>query len=93
MKKRRTVRDLHAKWMKKSGYAKAYAALAPEYELASAIIEARKKAKLTQAELAERMHTTQTAIARLESGRTMPSTRTLKRIAEATKTRVQVRFE
>ena len=93
MKKRRTVRDLHAKWMKKPSYAKAYAALGPEYELASAIIEARKKAKLTQAELAERMHTTQTAIARLESGRTMPSTRTLKRIAEATKTRVQVRFE
>ena len=44
-------------------------------------------------ELAERMHTTQSTIARLESGRTMPSMRTLARYAEATGTRAVVRLE
>ncbi|MHB8787744.1 MAG: helix-turn-helix domain-containing protein [Thauera sp.] len=44
-------------------------------------------------ELAERMHTTQSTIARLESGRTMPSMRTLARYAEATGSRAVVRLE
>jgi ribosome-binding protein aMBF1 (putative translation factor) len=66
--------DLHATWMKRPGYAKAYATMEPEFVLASAIIEARAKAGLTQEQLAERMQTTRTAIARLESGRQMPST-------------------
>ena len=45
--------------------------------MACALIKARTRAGLTQAELATRMKTTQSAIARLESGRTPPSTRTL----------------
>jgi len=64
----------------------AYEALTDEYRIARAIIEARVQSKLTQEELAARMGTTQSVIARLESGRTMPSTRTLVRIAEATGT-------
>jgi len=42
---------------------------------------------------AERMQTTQSAIARLESGRRLPSSRTLKRFAEATGTRLRISFE
>lgn len=64
----------------------AYDALADEYRIARAIIQARRQSKLTQEELAARMGTTQSVIARLESGRSMPSTRTLLRIAEATGT-------
>jgi transcriptional regulator with XRE-family HTH domain len=47
-------------------------------------IQARTHAGLTQEQLAERMHTTQAVIARLESGRVKPSTRNLERLAEAT---------
>ena len=68
-------------------------AQAPEFELARELITARTRAGLTQSELAERMHTTQTTIARLESGRTMPSMRTLARYAEATGSRTVVRLE
>lgn len=55
--------------------------------------EARMKAGLTQEELAERMKTSQSAIARLESGRTIPSARTLVRFAKATGTRLRISFE
>ena len=68
-----------------------YDAQAPEFELARELIAARTRAGLTQSELAERMHTTQSTIARLESGRTMPST--LARYAEATGSRAVVRLE
>jgi transcriptional regulator with XRE-family HTH domain len=42
--------------------------------------EARKRAALTQRELAERAGTTQSAIARLESGRTSPSFEDVERL-------------
>ena len=46
-----------------------YDARAPEFDLASELITARTRACLTQSELAERMHTTQSTIARLEENR------------------------
>lgn len=70
-----------------------YDAQAAEYQIAHELIAARTRAGLTQAEVAERMHTTQSTIARLESGRTLPSMRTLARYAEATGSRAVVRLE
>lgn len=70
-----------------------YEAQAPEFEIAKELIAARARAGLSQAELAERMHTTQSTIARLESGRALPSLRTLARYAEATGSRAVVRLE
>lgn len=69
-----------------------YDALAPEYEIATELIRARVRAGLSQAQLAERMKTSQSAVARLESGQTLPSTKTLLRFAEATGSKVQVRL-
>ena len=85
--------ELHAKWMKEPKYRKAYENLEEEFRLASALIEARARAGLTQEEFAQRMKTKQAVIARLESGRTKPSTRTLERIAEATGHRLRISFE
>ncbi len=69
-----------------------YDRLAPEFEIALELIRARRRARLSQAELAERMGTSQSTIARLESGQTLPSTKTLLRFAEATKSKVKVRL-
>jgi ribosome-binding protein aMBF1 (putative translation factor) len=87
------ARDLHKKWMKDPAYRKAHEALAPEFELAHAVIEARTHAGLTQEQLARKMDTSQSAIARLESGRGRPSTRVLERLANATGTRLKITFE
>jgi DNA-binding XRE family transcriptional regulator len=66
---------------------------APEFAIARELIAARTRAGLTQAELAERMQTTQSTVARMESGRTLPSMRTLTRYAEATGSRAVFRLE
>ena len=87
------MKDLHAEWMKDKEYRKEYEALEEEFALAHAMIEARAKAGLTQEELAQRMDTSQSAIARLESGRMKPSARTLERFAKATGTHLRITFE
>jgi ribosome-binding protein aMBF1 (putative translation factor) len=79
--------------MKDARYRREYAALEEEFSLASAVIEARARAGLTQQQLAKRMKTTQAVIARLESGRIKPSTRTLERVAAATGMRLRISFE
>lgn len=60
-----------------------YEALEPEYKLASALIQLRLSKGLTQEELAKKIHTKQAGIARLESGSSLPSLSTVKRVAEA----------
>lgn len=65
----------------------AYDALADEFDLARELIAARVRAGLTQAEVAERMGTTQSVVARLESGAQMPSVNTLLKFARATRSR------
>lgn len=87
------VAESFAKWRKDPAYVRAYDELEEEFALAEAMIRARAEAGLTQEQLAARMHTTQAVIARLESGRAKPSTRTLERLAEATGTRLRIRFE
>jgi DNA-binding transcriptional regulator YiaG len=69
-----------------------YEALAPEFEISAELVRARLRAGLSQAELAVRMGTSQSAIARLESGQTLPSTKTLLRYAEATGSKFHVRL-
>ena len=65
----------------------AYEALDDEFDLARELIAARARAGLTQAEVAERMGTTQSVIARLESGAQIPSVNTLLKFAKATRSR------
>jgi ribosome-binding protein aMBF1 (putative translation factor) len=69
-----------------------YDRLAPEFEIAAELIRARLRAGLSQEDLAARMKTSQSTIARLESGQTLPSTKTLLRFAKATGSKIEVRL-
>ena len=79
------AKDIHARDMAaEPAYRDAYEALEGEFALVKALIGARTHARLSQAEVAARMGTTESAVSRLESGRSKPSTRTLERYAKAT---------
>ena len=87
------ISELHAKWMNDPNYRTEYEDLAEEFDLAEAMIEARIRHSLTQQQIAERMGTSQAAIARIESGKGNPSLKTLQRYAEATGSRLRIVFE
>ena len=70
----------------------AYEALSDEFDLARELIAARVRAGLTQAEVAERMGTKQSVVARLESGAQMPSVNTLLKYAKATRSRPVIKL-
>ncbi|WP_232453573.1 helix-turn-helix domain-containing protein [Burkholderia ubonensis] len=61
-----------------------YDAQALGFAVARELVAARARAGLTQEQVAERMRTPHSIIAYMESGRTMPSLRTLLRYAKAT---------
>src|ERR1700692_1461448 len=86
------ITELHKKWLKEPKYRKAYAALEEEFVLASAVMDVRNRAGLTQQELARKMGTTQPVVARLKSGRSRPSMRTLEKLADATGSRLLISF-
>ena len=88
-----SYRDLHSRFMKDPELRREYDALEEEFALILEVAKARRRAGLSQAELAKRMKTTQSTIARLESGRGLPSTRTLGRFAKATGHRLKISFE
>jgi ribosome-binding protein aMBF1 (putative translation factor) len=69
-----------------------YDALGPQFAIAAELLRARLRAGLSQAELAARMGTSQSAVARLESGDTLPSTKSLLRYARATGSKVRVKL-
>jgi len=85
-----SITKLKKKWMEDSEVSGAYKELEPEFEVAHALLAARVEAGLTQEEVAKRMGTTQSVIARLEGGRTLPSIKTLYRYAEATGTKPEI---
>lgn len=77
------TKTLKARMLKDTEVRQAYDHLAPEFALAAELIRARKKAKLTQAQVARRMKTKQPMVARMESGMGWPSMSTISRYAEA----------
>jgi ribosome-binding protein aMBF1 (putative translation factor) len=84
--------EIAAEWLKDPEVKAEYDRLAPEFEFSAELLRARLRAGLSQTELAKRMGTSQSAIARLESGQTLPSTKTLLRFAEATGSKLHLRL-
>jgi ribosome-binding protein aMBF1 (putative translation factor) len=85
-------KEIAAEWLKDPEVKAEYDRLGPEFEIATELIQARLRSGFSQMELAERMGTSQSAIARLESGQTLPSTKTLLRFAEATGSKLHLRL-
>ena len=87
------IKDLHRVWSETPAFQRAYDALDDEFRLARVLIDTRSRAGLSQAELAARMKTSQSYIARIEGARVRPSTAVLERLAKATGTRLSITFE
>ncbi len=60
--------------------------------VSSVIQKTRQRAGLTQADLAQRVGTTQSAISRLENGRVRPSLETIERLAKACGATLELRL-
>ena len=88
----RSVEDWKKEKLKNPAFKKAYDALEQEFALASTLIGARARAKLSQEEVARRMGTSQSAVARMESGRSLPSTSSLVKYAKATGHKVEIKL-
>ena len=87
----RKMSEVKEELLRDEGFRVEFVQLEDEFALASQLIEARKKAHLTQDEVAKRMGTTQSVVARLESGHPLPSLRSLKRYAQAVNGKVEIR--
>ena len=90
----RSLKKFKSKALRRPGVKDAYDALEDEFQFLDEILKARLATGLTQSEVAARVGTTQSAIARLESGarRHSPSIATLQRYAKALGYSVELRL-
>ncbi len=79
----KSYQQIKQKLLKRKDIRGAYDALEPEFSLIEMIIERRLKRGLTQSQLAQKIGTKQTAIARLESGTYNPTIKFLNKVAKA----------
>lgn len=89
-KKFYTTEELKADLMKNSAFKREYGKLEPHFQIASQMIEARIKRKMTQEQLARKVGTGQAVISRLEGMNAKPSISLLERVASALKTKLTV---
>ncbi len=89
-----TLKQFKARAFARPGVKKAYDDLAEEFAFLDEVLKARAETGLTQAEVAARVGTTQSAIARLESAepKHSPSIATLQKYAKALGYKVQIRL-
>jgi len=71
---------------------KYYDELEPEYALIRSVIDKRLKKKMSQAQLAKKVGTRQSAISRLESGESNPSFKFLQKVARALDSGLHISF-
>jgi DNA-binding XRE family transcriptional regulator len=84
------IADLKRRLMDDPRFRAEYETADAEFAIIEELIRARASANMTQADVARRIGTTQSAIARLEGGGVSPSISTLRKYAEATGARLQI---
>ena len=89
-----THKELKARALERTDVKAEYDRLDEEFQFLDEFLKARASAGVTQAEVAERIGTTQSAVARLESGRGKhsPSIATLQKYAHALGCRLELRL-
>jgi predicted transcriptional regulator len=87
------LNDLKTDLLKRSDVRAEYDALAEEFSIAEALIRARSAADMTQTDVAEKMHTSQSYVAKMEGGQVSPSIKALQRYAAATGSRLKISLE
>jgi len=85
-----SLAELRDKLLNKPEVKAEYDRLGPIFALVGEMVEARQEAGLTQAEIASRMGTTQSVIARLENARHMPTLTMVSRYASAIGRRLDI---
>lgn len=88
----KNYQKLKSQLLKDKQVGQAYKKFGPEFELAELIIEKRLKQGLTQAGLAKKLGTKQSAISRLERGDYNPSVVFLVRLAKVLNTELSISF-
>lgn len=92
-----THEEMINKWMKDPKFKRSYDDLADEFAVFDEMLLARKKAGLTQEDVAVRMGTKKSAVARLEASggakKHSPSLNTLRRYAEAVGCHLEIKFK
>lgn len=93
-KMKNNFKTFKARALKNPGIRREYDRLEDEFTFLDDVLKARSEAGLSQAEVATRIGTTQSVVARLESprGRHSPSVATLQRYASALGYKLQVRL-
>ena len=81
-----------AKQMSNKAFREAYEEEGRRLEIAYRILQLRKKQKISQKELARKLDTTQSVVARMESGQQNFTVDNLQRIASAFKRDLKVEF-
>ena len=87
-----TLDDMKREALRNPEFRKAYDALEPKYALIRAMLDSRNKKGMTQAAIAKRAGTTQSAIARFESGRTNPTLEFASRLSRALGAKLEIRL-
>ncbi|MEZ5563200.1 MAG: helix-turn-helix transcriptional regulator [Gammaproteobacteria bacterium] len=90
----KSLKQFKSRALARPGVRNEYDRVAEEFEFLDEILKARAAAGLTQADVAARIGTTQSAVARLESAdkKHSPSIATLQRYASALGCKLQVRL-
>lgn len=81
------------KMLQNQKVAAAYTEKRPEFMVARALIDGRVKARMTQLDVAKRMHTSQSQVARLESGEHMPSFNSIHKYACAINRTIKIEIQ
>ena len=86
-------KQLKSELLQNKAVKKEYDRLAPRYKIISELISARLKNGITQKELAQKIGTKQSAIARFEAGNVNPSLGFLEKMAEVMNYKMNITFQ